>query len=1654
MTKSLPLSAARALRLLTAALWLTLACAATAQAQTSATDGKTPTGLAPGSPSGSYALTGFETVNLYGGSLSFRLPLKGVGGRGEAGYAVTLPVEQKWIVKAGQTSPSGVTPLSPNPNWWQGIKPGYGPGVMHGRRAAHEDGRSYVPDGSGGETQIISEVQLRTLTRLTFTASDGTEYELRDQASGGQPKAEVWKPETGNRDGFSRGTVFVTADGTSATFISSAEIRDYVAPTLSQTQKLFYPSGVLLLSDGTRYAISGGVVTSITDRNGNRVTFSYGTGSRVSSATDQLGRQVTFTYNDGVRGYDEIGYKGFGGAARTIRVWYASLSARLRPGYALQTYYQLFALNSASTTTQYNPSRVSEVELPDGRRYQLYYNPYGELARVVLPTGGAFEYDWDGVTDPDNAAIQRYVTERRVYSSGATPEHKVQYARVSQSPNSMVEASTRDGAGALLSRSRHYFHGDAFESMLEDPMRPGAVSYGTWREGREYKTEELASDGTTVLRRVEQTWAQRAPVPWWTLGADLEPPNDPRITQTVTTLADTGQVSKQTYAYDQYNNKTDVYEYDYGAGAAGPLLRRAHTDYVTAAAYVGADTNPAVGAHLRSLPSLVWVSSDVAGNTKVSRTAYEYDNYADDARHNPLDARTSITGHDSTNYPAGFTRRGNVTGVTSYVDAAAQTGPVTVSTQYDVAGNPVRSIDARGLLSSVGYADSFCNGAGLGCGGAYTASTYAFPTSTSSPVPDPANTYGSNTALTTSTRYDFWTGLVYSATDANSKTTTYSYADPLDRPTAVVGPDGSRTDLAYGDTVGNLYVRTQSDLDATRRTDSYRYFDRLGRPYRSISYENQDAAKPWVTADTEYDALGRVRRSSLPYRAAGGALMFSTTKWAETGYDSLGRVTTVTTKPDNAVVTTSYSGNQVTVTDQALKKRRSVTDALGRLVRVDEPNASGALDVSGSPAQPTHYAYDALGNLRKVAQGAQLRFFMYDSLGRLVRAKNPEQGAFTADATFTAQTDPVTGNAAWSTGYAYDANGNLTARKDARDVTAAYTYDPLNRNRTVTYSDSTPDVTRYYDLAALGKGRAWKSEAVGVSRTTVSAYDEAGRPKSYSQQFWAGTAWGASFPVTPVYDEAGNVTTMTYPSGHTVSYSYDRLGRPSTFSGNLGDSVQRAYTDTTLYDEAGGRSQERFGTGTPLYSKRFYNERGQLSEVRVGTQSITSADPGHWNRGAILNVYSATASWTESKSDNNGNLRKQMVFVPNDDAISGWWQTNLFYEYDSLNRLDSVREVQNDQNLWLQDYDYDRWGNRTINAANTQVFGTNPTYSIPEPQFSVNAANNRLSPPSGYAMTYDPAGNLTNDTYTGSGTRTYNAEGRMTSAQFLSGQVQMATYAYDADGRRVKRDAGAAPEVWQVYGIGGELLAEYAVNASPTSPQKEYGYRGGELLVAVDAPQGGAQAHDAVSGFSATQNPSGAWAYGYRPASGGSFTTYTATPSLYGAGAKTWAASATSCCPMATKNVTTSDYAYAGATSIVQPPDLLNLHPGPNGERSVVRWTAPAAGTYTVSGRFQGLDTVGTTTDVLVRHNSTTLFSGAVTGYGARVPFSATVTVAAGDTVEFSAGRGSNATHSNDSTGWRPASCRPRLSASPGGSSPTTSAPQEWSWTRRAASRG
>lgn len=1556
-------------RLLVFALGLTFFAAVTSAQQ--ATDGATPLGLSSGSPAGSYAVSDFESVNLYNGTLSFQMPLLKVAGRGGAGYPAMIRLEQKWLVNKQQNGPGVPTSYWAEPNWWNneggGMARTYTAGGLHIRQGHSEQ----FDLGCNGYY-----IYRQTVTRLTFSAPDGTEYEMRDQQTNGKP---IQQALCGSA--FNRGKVFVTSDGSAATYISDTDITDLYYNGLYDHDL----NGYLLLRDGTRFRVEAGKIKWMRDRNGNKLTFTHDVNQdpygRLTSVTDSLNRQVTIIYATSSIPYDEIRFNGFGAVPRTIRVGQNSLGNSLRSGFTIQTAQQLFPELNASTMINHNPTVISYVELPDGRRYQFQYNSYAELARVVLPTGGAIEYDYaagltngaaSGVFSVVNEKyIYRRVIERRMYPDGGTGTayaSKTTYSRPETTTANVgyVISDTLNSAGALLGRSHHYFYGSPRVSFSQKP-----TEYPGWKDGREYKTESFDTNGTTLLRRVEQTFAQRAAVSWWTGTADAEPPNDPRLTQTLTTLADTGQVAKQTFSYDQYNNQTDVYEYDYNALTTP--VRRTHTDYLTTNSVNGVAydtvnpniTSPSASAtvHLRSLPTQQQVFD--ANNVERARTTYEYDNYASDTYHAALVDRPGISGLDAA-FTTLYTTRGNTTRVSHWLLSSGTS--INSYAQYDIAGNGIKSIDGRGLVSQVGYSSTY---------------QYAYPTSTSSPIPDAAGTYGTNTALTTTTDYDVSTGLVTYSTDANGKTTGLSYNDALDRLTTVTRPTGGgSTNYFYNDTVGNLYVRTLTSLDATRSIEAYQFFDNIGRPTRSFRNEGGSPVV-FITADTQYDSLGRVWKVSNPYRTNGSNDPVNPSgNWTTTMYDALGRVKSVTT-PDGAQVVTTYSGNQATVQDQAGKVRSSVTDALGRLKQVTEAPASLAYQ--------TNYSYDVLGNLHTVSQGSQLRYFMYDSLSRLLRAKNPEQNANAG----LALSDPISGNSQWSYAYTYDNNSNLATRTDARGVTSTFTYDNINRNTNVSYSDATPAVARYYDGAANGRGRNWYSFA-GSSHTAIDSYDAMGRPLSSRQHFYSGGSWGNGYVTSRTYNLAGGATSQTYPSGKTVSYAYDAAGRTSSFTGNLGDGVSRNYATSISYDEWNGLSREQFGTDTPLYHKERRNVRGQTYDMRLSTVN----DVENWNRGAIVNYYSFQPyGFGTSGPDNNGNLLVQQHWVPNDDAISGSSFMQQNYGYDALNRIDWIGEYQNGAtNTGSQIYTYDRYGNRTVSGSGTGINGQ---------QFTVDTNTNRLGVPSGMSgvMQYDAAGNLYNDTYSGAGSRAYDAENRMVTA--TNNSSQQSVYTYDADGRRVRRKS-YGQETWQVYGIEGELLAEYAANVAPSTPQKEYGYRNGQLLVTTE---GGA---NAVSDFSATQN-NGAWKYGSKTISGTTFNAFASNANLFGGGLDSW--SPGYCCPMITRNATGTTFTYPGAPSVVQPADVLNLHPGPTGDKAVVRWTAPAAGTYTIAGRFQGIDTAGTTTDVTILHNTTAVFASNVNGYGNQATFSVTRTVAAGDTIDFQVGYGSNNTYSSDSTG-------------------------------------
>jgi RHS repeat-associated protein len=1361
----------------TAMVLLVLTAASNAQT-TNPTDGSTPAGLTPGAPAGSYGLSGFDNVNLYNGNMNFRLPLISMGGRGGAGYTVTLPIEQHWTVdKYTDPSDPASTTFMANGNWWEVVKPGYYPGVMQRRMVGS------LTTNCGTSLHPI-RVWQKTVTRLTFTANDGTEYELVDQLSGGA--FQIGSTCTRSR---SRGKVFISHDGSGATFVSDSDVLDpYYGPDGATTSDAWTDtdvSGYLFLRDGTRYRIDSGYVTQLRDRNGNKLTF---TASGVSdlTITDSLNRQVVINTNvDDGSPYglcDRITFKGFGGATRIVRISKTSLGNALKSGWSLQSDLDLFGLAGSSSE---NPTVVSAVWLPNddnlNRHYQFYYNSYAELARVELPTGGAFEYDWaQGLTtsyssgglfwDGTNQTWQifRRVVEKRVLPDGTNVEGRTTFSRPETCADAYctggitnlgyVDVDEKDASSNLLARQRHYFNGGgAAHSMTQHPIVSAIVDD---MEGRETQTDSYDSNGTTLLRHTVNTW-EAATV----LG------QGPHVIETDSTLSDTNQVAKQTFSYDTYGNRTDSYEYDYGSGAAGSLVRHTQTGFLTTlngsdyacdrSTTCGSSANVANVIHIRSLPTQTSVYD--SGGTERSRVTFEYDNYTSDTNHASLVDRTSISGLDS-GFTTSYATRGNGTASTHYLLVSGSvTGSITAYAQFDIAGNAWKVIDALGNATTFEFTDKFGTPDG-------DTETNTAPTELSTPG---QYSYAFATKVTNAAsqivhvQFDFDTGRPVNAEDVNGVVSRgYSDSETLDRPTKIIRASGvsgvqNQTTFAYDDV--NRTVTTTSDL--TSNTDGLLVtkglYDGLGRTTESRQYEG---SSHYIAVQTQYDALGRAYKVSNPFRPL--TPDSETAVWTTSAFDALGRIVSVTS-PDSAVVTSSYSGNTVTATDQASKARKSVSDALGRLTTVYEDPSS--LNYS------TSYTYDVLNNLTQVSQGSQTRAFAYDSLKRLTSATNPESGTVS---------------------YTYDNNGNLLTRTDARSITTTIAYDVLNRPTSKSYNDSpqTPTVNFYYDSQTLPSGapsftRGYSTGALvaitysGGSAGTYRGYDALGRVVRQYQQ-----TDSVNYLVEATYNVNGSVATETYPSvpgasdRRTVTYTPDAAGRLSSLSSSATSYAPAASISSILYAPQSALKTETYGNS--LIHAVSYNNRLQPTEIKLGTSG---------NSTSVIDL-----NYSYGTTSNNGNVQSYTY------GGGGLSYTQSF-SYDSLNRLSSATETNGGTTNWTQNNAYDRYGNRQIDYGGG-------SYNL-----AFSSTTNRITT-SGFS--YDSNGNLTNDTIH---TYTFDAENKIFKVDSTT------AYAYDGEGHRVRKFVGENTRF--VYGIGGQLVAEF--DGSTGNLKKEYVY-GGATLATIE----------------------------------------------------------------------------------------------------------------------------------------------------------------------------------------------------------------------------
>jgi formylglycine-generating enzyme len=177
-------------------------------------------------------------------------------------------------------------------------------------------------------------------------------------------------------------------------------------------------------------------------------------------------------------------------------------------------------------------------------------------------------------------------------------------------------------------------------------------------------------------------------------------------------------------------------------------------------------------------------------------------------------------------------------------------------------------------------------------------------------------------------------------------------------------------------------------------------------------------------------------------------------------------------------------------------------------------------------------------------------------------------------------------------------------------------------------------------------------------------------------------------------------------------------------------------------------------------------------------------------------------------------------------------------------------------------------------------------------------------------------------------------------------------------------------------------------------------------IVAFQSPLKANSVWDVANDFSATQNPSGDWSYGWSSTLGGACQNFNTT--INNAGLDTWMYNYDGGNASLAHNGTGNPWSDLG-NHIYLATNEMHLHPGYHGEFAIARWVAPSGSLPVfVQCSFSGLDDDGVTTDVHVLLNGSSLFAGNVIGYGlpSLQSYSTPLTVSGGDTIDFVVGWG------------------------------------------------
>ena len=651
------------------------------------------------------------------------------------------------------------------------------------------------------------------------------------------------------------------------------------------------------------------------------------------------------------------------------------------------------------------------------------------------------------------------------------------------------------------------------------------------------------------------------------------------------------------------------------------------------------------------------------------------------------------------------------------------------------------------------------------------------------------------------------TGLASAESDADGVATVFEF-DALGRLTVVKPAQGGAwSTYTYTAATSSRGPQAQAwqcangvaSCDGTALASQKWQYDGLGRVIREMTLLPDGT---WNQKVKQFQPSGHAWKVSET-EAASGDPPAAPVNWTTTSFDWAGRPLTVV-PPDASGHAVSYSYTGARVTTRTVKVK--TTDSND--VSVETPQMTTEVRDSrgrlASVQEPVGllwtYTYDVGDKLVDAAAAGSSRYrFSYDGRGLLLGEDMPEK---TLPATLPAFR--TVSNCAQPTRdvcYAYDARGHVRRKLDGEGF-LGFAYDAYERLTSVVDKAYTQERSlksfEFYDTATAGQRSRGKLKKSTAHNYVDGALDDRPVTQEYTYDALAGRV---ATRTTSVLGQSFATDYTWNDLGALVALSYPHGGVPAPAR-----TVRQTFTNGFL-------------TAVPVYASSIaYHPNGVASQV-VHANGVTDAATiaNGMARPAEIKALGAggTAIWTTGAYayDGAGNVKAT--------GADG-------FVYDGASRLVKGELLVGGVTKKDQ-FTYDGYGNltnirRTIGAANPE-----------DRALPADTATNRLT-----IGTYDHAGNQTALTasFAPNQTYTYDPLDQMR-ARSVTGSRSF-VYLYDADGERVAVDetTTGTTRMLTLRGLDGKVLRELRDAGAGWAWAKDYVYRGGTLLASVSVDGG------------------------------------------------------------------------------------------------------------------------------------------------------------------------------------------------------------------------